>query len=388
MISAPRVLFVTRRFWPLANDNVSRWLSLADALRNAGWQVQLLTAQWHSAWPEQVVLRDIRVNRIGPSPTTPFRAKRYARSVSDWLARNASAFDCIVIDSSEEEVLTLTAHPCKELPPVIVRYDCYEGVGPLVERQRARGHTACQQAALVVVPHEHARRQLVAASVPNGRIVYVPDGPICKISRDEQSRSCARRTLADINHELFLRSDDRLCICPSDLNKSAGLELLVRTLGPFMETHRGLRCWLVGDGPDRSRLFELIRREGWRHDFLMPGTFEDLDVVLAAADLCVVPGCSQGLSWQVPTALANGLTTFVCDSDAARSRLGNSAGALMFEQGNAQQLGTLLQSWFEKPSQWTSSMARISERLQSAPPIIERWRDIVAHIAHVPGSIS
>jgi hypothetical protein len=388
MIAAPRVLFVMRRFWPLANDNVSRWLSLSGALQNAGWQVQILTAQWHSAWPEQVTLRDMRVNRVGPSPTTPFRAKRYARSVSDWLAKNATAFDCIVIDGSEDEVLTLTAHPSKDLPAVIVRYDSYEGVGPLVERQRARAQMACQQAALAVVPHEHARRELIAAGVPNSRIVYAPDGPLCKFSRDEHSRSQARRALADINHDLFLRAEDRLCICPSELTKNAALELLVRTLGPHMETQRGLRCWLVGDGPDRSRLFDLIRREGWRHDFLMPGTFEDLDVVLAAADLCVIPGCSQGLSWQVPTALTNGLTTFVCDSDAARSRLGNSAAALMFEQGNAEQLSALLQTWFVKPDQWRSPIAKICERLQSAPQVVQCWRDMVSHIAHVPGSIT
>jgi glycosyltransferase involved in cell wall biosynthesis len=387
MIAPPRVLFVTRRFWPLANDNVCRLISLADALQSAGWEVQVLTAQWHSAWPEQVALRDWRVQRVGPSPSTPFRAKRYARAVGDWLAKHACTFDCLVTDSHEEEALTLTGHPCKELPPVIVRHDICEGVGPLAERQRARALIACKQAAYVIVPHEHARRELVSAGLSADHVLHVHDGPFPKIARDDLSRSQARRALADINHELFLRAGDRLCVCPSDLVKGAGLEFLIRTLGPIIESRQDVRCWLVGDGPDRSRLYELLRREGWRQDVLMPGTFEDLDVVLAAADLCVVPGHSQGLSWLVPSALTNGLTTFLCDSTAARSRLSTNAAALMFEQGNAQQLTMMLEKWLAQPSYFKSALAKVSEHLQNIPPIVERWRDLVAHMNHISGPV-
>lgn len=379
MIAAPRVLLVTRRFWPLANDNVCRLMSLAGALRSAGWDVQLLTAQWHTAWPERVELSELLVHRVGPSPTTPFRAKRYTRAVSDWLTKHASAFDCLVIDSWEDEVLTLTSHPSKDLPPIVVRHDALEGIGPLAERQRARAITACKQAACVIAPHDHALRELVSGGLSMERIISMPDGPYPKVARDESARAQARRALADINHELYVRTGDRLCICPSELTKSASLEFLIRTLGPIIETRQDLRCWLVGDGPDRSRLYELTQREGWRNDFSMPGTFEDLDVVMAAADLCVIPGMSQGLSWVVPTALSNGLTTFFCESAAARARLGNNT-ALMFEQGNSQQLSERIEQWLEQPKEFKAIVARVCERLPSATSIIDRWRGLVAEL--------
>jgi glycosyltransferase involved in cell wall biosynthesis len=377
MIAAPRVLFVTRRFWPLANDNMWRMLGLAGALQSAGWQPQVLTARWHSAWPEQVELRDLRVHRLSPSPSTPFRSRKFGRNVCDWVARHEGLFDCVVIDAVEEDALVLTARQAVDSPPVILRYDTVESGGPLMERVHQRVVAACRQAAQVVVPHEHARRELVAAGVPVGKISIVADGPFPKIQRDEATRGAARRALAEINYELFLRGDDRLCICPCEVVKQAGLDLLIRAIGPLLESRRDARCWIIGEGPDRSRLAELLRHEGWKNDILLPGTFEDIEVLLQAADLCILPGASQGLSWLLPTAVSNGLTTFLCDSPAARSRLG--ASPLVFEQGNTMQLREKVEAWLEQPCAWRQATSEAAQHLLKSAPVVDQWRELVAN---------
>lgn len=384
MIAAPRVLFVTRRFWPLANDNMWRVLSLAGALQTAGWQAQILTAQWHSAWPEQVELRDLHVHRLPPSPSTPFRSRRYTRLLCDWIAHHESLFDCVVVDAVEDDALALTARASSDSPPVIVRFDAALSGGPLRERLHQRVVSACRQAAHVVVPHDHARRELVGAGVPLNKISVVPDGPYPRFNRDESSRSQARRALAEINYELFLRADDRLCICPCELTKQAGLDLLVRGLGPLLEMKRDVRCWIIGEGPERNRLAELLRHEGWKNDILMPGTFEDLELVLVAADLCILPGASHGLSWLLPTAVSNGLTTFACDSPAARSRLG--ASSLFFEQGNTQEFREKIGAWLERPAAWKQATAEAAQHLLRHAPVIDQWRELVARFERLKRS--
>lgn len=380
MNAAPRVLFVTRRFWPMANDNVWRVLNLAAAMRQAGWQPEVLSAQWHSAWPARVELRDFPVHRLGPSPLTPFRARRYARAVSDWLAQRGSSFDCIVVDAAEEEALLLTSHPASDLPPVVVRYDTLDGGGVLQERLQGRMVTACSRAALVAVPHESARRELASLGVPLERMATLPDGPFAKVARDELTRSRMRRALADINHELFLRADQRLCVAIGDLTKSAGLELLIHALGPVLELTRDARCWIIGDGPERSRLFDLVQRQGWRHEFLMPGTFEDIEPVLSVADLCVVPSASQGLSWLMPTAISSGLPTLVCDAPAARARLGAAADELCFERDSPQPLHTKFQAWLKQPSRLQPPTARAAEHLLRGPSAIDDWRRLLERL--------
>ena len=358
-----------------------RMLSLASALQTAGWQAQILTAQWHSAWPEQVELRDLPVHRLGPSPSTPFRSRRFTRAVCDWIVRHGASFDLLVVDAIEEDALALTARDSEDAPPVFVRYDTAASGGPLVERLHQRVVTACRQAAHVMVPHEHALRELVAADVPLEKISIVSDGPYPRYDRGTMSRSQARRALADINYELFLRAEDRLLICPGEMTRHAGLDLLIRALGPLLETKRNVRCWIVGDGPERSRLADLLRREGWKNDILMPGTFEDIDVALLAADLCILPGAAQGLSWLFPTAVANGLTTFACESPSARSRLGNLASPLLFEQGNTLELRNKVEAWLDCPDAWQPPTTQASAQLRNRPPVIDQWRELVTQFA-------
>lgn len=371
MTSAPRVLFVTRRFWPLANDNIWRLLSLAGALRNAGWEPQVLTAQWHAAWPAKITLRDIEIHRLGPSPTTPFRSRRYTRSVCDWIASRTSQFDCIIIDALEEDAVGLTSHKGMDWPPILVRYDALESGRPLEQRPDSKVTSVCQCAARVLIPHEHARRELVISNVSDHHVVYVPDVTPVRRIVDERTRWQARRACADINHELHLRADDRLIVTLADFTKQSGLDLLIHALGPIMDSRRGFRCWIVGEGPERSRIYDMLRRQGWRNDFLMPGTFEDAECVLSAADLCVLPGASQGLAWTLPAAVSSNLATLVCDSPSARARLGFDAQEIVFEQGNSLQLKAMLESWCINPRKFQNATEKISRHLMGAGSVVD-----------------
>ncbi len=106
MNHAPRVQLVTRRFWPLAGDVPWRWLAVATAMRTAGWHVEVITALWHSSWPARVELREFPVQRVFPSPTTPFRMRRAMRNLVEWsiaAARSAASegrpIDFILVDA-------------------------------------------------------------------------------------------------------------------------------------------------------------------------------------------------------------------------------------------------------------------------------------------------
>ena len=383
MSTVPRVQLVTRRFWPLAGDVAWRWLALATAMRTSGWQVEVVTAQWHSTWPARVELREFPVQRIFPSPTTPFRMRRAMRNLVEWLlarqqlvTEQGGAIDYIMVDASEDEATALLDH-ARELPPIVVRYESITAIGPLSQRQRQRSLSNCQRAHRVVVASEHARRELIAGGIRPNNVCLIYDAPLQRLARDPQSVSAARRALADINHELFLRSDDRLCVCLADLNKSSGVELVVRTIAPLLEHQRGMRLWLVGDGPDRLRLYDTLRREGWRRDVLMPGSFEDPDIVLSAADLCIVPSAGQGNHWVLPTALASGLTTFVCDDPATRWRLGNQASELSYENGDFNRLAQLFKRWSERANVYRPALEQVAQYLWDNNASVEQYRGLI-----------
>lgn len=377
-----RVQLVARRFWPLAGDVAWRWLALATAMRSEGWQVDVVTALWHSSWPAHVHLREFPVHRVFPSPTTPFRMRRAMRNLVEWsttAAKRATAenrpIDYILVDAAEDEASALLDH-AKELPPIVVRYESMETIGPLSQRQRQRSLSNCQRAHGIVVACEHARRELIAGGIRPDRVHLIYDAPLQRIARDARSVSDARRALADINHELFLRSDDRLCVCLSDFNKASGIEFVLRTVAPILEQERGLRLWLVGDGPDRLYLYDVLRREGWRRDVLMPGSFEDPDIVLAAADICIVPSLCQGSNWVLPTALAAGLTTFVRDVPSIRSRLGAASSELTFELGESNRLSELFKRWCQRSRQFEPIVNEVAKQLWASNATLEQYRNL------------
>ncbi len=201
MNHAPRVLLVTRRFWPLSGDVPWRWLALATAMRAANWQVEVVTAQWHSSWPVRVDLREFPVSRIYPSPTTPFRMRRAMRCLLEWTLAAASpaskagaeprrAVDLILVDAADDEATALLDH-ARSLPPIAVRYESIEAIGSLSQRQRQRALSNCQRAHRVIVASEYARRELVAGGIRAANVSLVYDARWRKC-RAIRSRSLQR----------------------------------------------------------------------------------------------------------------------------------------------------------------------------------------------------
>lgn len=188
--SQPRVQLVTRRFWPLSGDSAWRWLAVATAMRSAGWQVEVITALWHSAWPERVELREFAVHRAFVSPTTPFRMRRAMRQLLDYTMashKQAAAanrpINLVMVDAADDEASALLDY-AKELPPVVVRYESIDLSGgrmaelvwrpaivalPLLERLdfsfRETSHMSCASFILERAKRRRGREGIVASSV-------------------------------------------------------------------------------------------------------------------------------------------------------------------------------------------------------------------------------
>ena len=67
-----------------------------------------------------------------------------------------------------------------------------------------------------------------------------------------------------------------------------GLDTLIRAWQKIVGRHQDARLWIIGDGQDRDHLLQLKKDLDLAWHVLMPGTFEEIDEVLAAADVYVV----------------------------------------------------------------------------------------------------
>jgi glycosyltransferase involved in cell wall biosynthesis len=87
-----------------------------------------------------------------------------------------------------------------------------------------------------------------------------------------------------------------------DLQK--GFEYLLRAARELCGTFPGLKIVIVGEGPDRHAIENMIQRFGLQSSVILAGQHSDMPGVYAAMDIFVLPSLNEGLPMTVLEAMA------------------------------------------------------------------------------------
>ena len=88
---------------------------------------------------------------------------------------------------------------------------------------------------------------------------------------------------------------------------------LIGLMPRILKLRPDARLLLLGDGPDRETLLELVRTLGLESFVLMPGNVTDVHLWLSAMDVFVFPSLYEGMPLSVMEAQANGLPCILSD---------------------------------------------------------------------------
>jgi glycosyltransferase involved in cell wall biosynthesis len=110
----------------------------------------------------------------------------------------------------------------------------------------------------------------------------------------------------DVRAELGIGVDAPVVGTVCELRPQKALEVLVEAADLLRERVPGLRVLIVGDGPERERLEELVRRRGLDSVVTFPGLRRDVSDLLAAFDLCVCCSDYEGSPLAVMEYMAAG----------------------------------------------------------------------------------
>lgn len=87
-----------------------------------------------------------------------------------------------------------------------------------------------------------------------------------------------------------------------DLQK--GFEYLLRAARDLCKTTRDLKIVIVGEGPDRDKIEEMIEQYGLQSNVILAGQQSNMPAVYAAMDIFVLPSLNEGLPMTVLEAMA------------------------------------------------------------------------------------
>ena len=133
------------------------------------------------------------------------------------------------------------------------------------------------------------------------------------------ARGDARAILVEANHDLAADDQTPVVVYTGRLDAAKGLHELIRAWPIVLAAHPTARLWMVGEGPDRDALFDTIRDCEVRQQVAMPGAFDDVQDVLNAADLFVLPSHQEGISIALLEAMAAGVPVVASDIPGNRS---------------------------------------------------------------------
>jgi glycosyltransferase involved in cell wall biosynthesis len=324
-----RVVLVTPRFWPLFGGPEDVVAELALGLKRRGVEPTVVTARWDAHWASQLVYGPVPVIRLPHPRTRGWGSLRYLIALARWLRRHRGELDLIYLVGLGHEATVANSVLSGCGIPIVVRPDVPEdrdGQSPSRWRLRRR----CHAADAAVVGDLGAARALADAGLPPQAIHTIVEGVPESLLDHASQRAEARASLAEINPMLTVTAEARIVVSVGRLTKGRGLLRLIEAWQPLSRKWTGSRLWLIGDGPFREPLYARLGDLDLRLSVNMPGSFDDLGDVLAAADLLVDPNGESTSPRTLLQAIALGLPIVGCNLETLRQTPALDGGTARF----------------------------------------------------------
>lgn len=381
-----RIALVSRRYWPQVGGVEVTTARLATEFRRLGHQPRVLTAQWESSWPTEVVHHEFPVTRLVQPQIRGWGTIRYLHALSRWLRKHVSELDAVVVSTLRHDVYAAIATLRNTPVPVIVRAAGAGATSDVAWQREARFggrvQRACLTADAIIAPSAGLEDELLLAGYPRARTHLVPSGVELVPLRQVADRGAARRAVADANLSLEMVPDAPLVVFTGRLEEQKGLADLVAAWDLFSRKQPNARAWMIGDGPFRETLYELIVDRGLHHQMFLPGAFDDVAGVLTAADLFVQPAHAAGSSLALLEAMAAGVPIIATDIPAHRELLAHEEHALLVPPHDPPALVAAIERLLvdERLAERlvTAARARVEAR-HSIEQAADRYLEIIEH---------
>ncbi|MBI2823385.1 MAG: glycosyltransferase family 4 protein [Planctomycetia bacterium] len=352
-MSGPRLVLITRRFWPLVGGAEVIMARLATAFQAAGARATLLTAQWHAEWPAEIEHHGVRVVRLDNPALRGWGTWRYMRSVAHWLEAHRSQFDLAYVSMLKHDAYAALGQARRGRFPVVLRAEGSGASGDCHWQEHARFgrliRRRCRKAAALVSISPAIHVELLAAGYPASRIHDITNGVAVSPPRDQAERLAARRSLAEANPALALASGATVALYTGRLNDVKGLRHAVAAWPSIAERWPNARLWLVGEGPARATLVRQIDDLGLSGRIVLPGAFDDVEDFLLAADLFLLPSYDEGISISLLEALAAGLPAIASAIPGNQAIVEDRTSGLLVPPGDEKRLSAAIAEVIERP---------------------------------------
>jgi glycosyltransferase involved in cell wall biosynthesis len=365
-----RLAIVTPRFWPLVDEGPAHLLELAAAMLAAGHRVRVVSALWKRDWPPQMLVGRVPLVRLRGAPHGAWGTLRWIFSLARWLGSERERLDGALVAGLGHEAYVAVSQLQPAVPVVVIAGEsdlARHGTGPLGGRIAAR----CREARGCVAGSDTLARLLEEQGFPRDRVHTIRQSVSIPPPTNQQQRALARAALAGANYDLVTTEAASVAIAVGRLDADHRLGDLVRAWRIVAARRPEARLWIVGDGPQRERLYRQVGDLDLRFRVLLPGTFDCLDELWQAADMFVVPAPRAVPPRAMLQAMAAGVPVVAADGAGLREAIVPGETGLVFPPGDVKELAAAIERLIERPAEGRALGAAGRAGMQSAPGLAD-----------------
>ncbi|MFW6124548.1 MAG: glycosyltransferase family 4 protein [Pirellulales bacterium] len=359
-MAAARLIIVTLRFWPSVG-RVERYVGrLVEALPGAGWPVTVLTPRWVEDWPTRLTVDEGAVVRFHPAPLDLWSRWRYDRQLGRWLRKHVRPEDVVLAVGLRHEAATVIRAVGQRAAVVLVAPRAVASGEGFQVRDTPGGRRLRRtllNADAVVAPSDAVREQLSEAGFSTGLIRPIAWGVPVVPAPSRKRRAEARRILAEASDQLRVPEGAPIGLYIGRLDPDRRLPLAVAAWEPIARRWPGGRLWLVGPGPERTRIDRQVADLRLTGRVQTPGVFEQVETLLDAADLLVHPAPTDDVALPVLEALGAGLPVVADDSPGHRRAIEHERTGLLVPAASTAEFSAAMARVINSPA----LAARLSE---------------------------
>jgi glycosyltransferase involved in cell wall biosynthesis len=339
-------------------------MELAEHMRALGAKPTIVTAQWEPAWPKAAAMREVPLVRLSQPSAGSWGRFRYLRALARWLRRHAGQHHVVYVAGMRHDAYAALGAKAYCEAPVLLRA---EGSGEGGDcwwlthtRQGRRCLHRAQTSELVVATNSSVESELIENGFDQRQVRLIPLGiePVRGIGQGAKVN--ARAALHNINPDLLVPEQGFIALTVCRLHRLYQLDLLLKPWRRVIEVFPNAKLWIVGDGPDRENLYERIVHLGMRQNIFLPGTFDDIDELMRAADFYLAPPNGSTDGFAILKAMSARLPVLATNTELRNHWIGNEHIGLFVSYRDADELASRVTRLFQDVAEIT----RIGSRAQ------------------------
>lgn len=212
---------------------------------------------------------------------------------------------------------------------------------------------------IVIAVSEALRRDHISRGFPANRIRAIHNGiePAEYDPPPDYSRASRRM-------ELGIPADAPVVVTPAVLREGKGHHTLLAALPAVVQRKPETRFLIVGGGPLEKPLRDRVRHEGLSSHVIFTGMRQDVRLMLALADLCVLPSVHDPLPTVVLESMAMGLPVIGMDSGGVPEMIADGQTGLLVPPNAPAPLSEAILTLLEEPARMEQMGERARARVE------------------------